>query len=37
MPCRHINLLFTLIIGLQKAFAVTKAGPGKKGNFYNGP
>lgn len=36
-PQRHINLLFTLITGLQKAFTVTKPGPGEKGNFYSGP
>lgn len=35
MPCRHINHLFTLLIGLQKTFTVTK--PGEKGNFYSGP
>lgn len=36
-PRRHINLLFTLLTGLQKAFTVTKPGPGEKGNFYGRP
>lgn len=37
MPCRHINLFFTLLTGLQKAFTITKTEPGGEGNFYGGP